>query len=246
MLSINRPEIKNALNKLTIRQLTKAITNLENDSEVVVIILKGSDGNFAAGADINEMVGAGSQTAYKFASEMKALHNAIISSTKPYIAAIEGYCLGGGFELALACDIRLIDSSVKLGLPEINLGIIPGGGGVQRLFEIVGTSLTSQLVMSGEIIEAHQAEELKIATLTEEKVIEEAKNVASQIANKSSVAISSLKRLINTRNYRQNQSFINEDMLEFSLLFDHPDSLEGMSAFLQKRKANFNGDVKQR
>jgi len=245
IIVIDRPKVKNAINKSVITQLKHMISSLENDQDVSVVILKGNEENFIAGADINEMVGVGSIKAYEFASEMKSLHDMIIHSKKPYIAAIEGYCLGGGLELALACDIRLVDSTAKLGLPEINLGIIPGGGGIQRLFEIIGTSLTSQLVMSGEIIDGNYAANLKIARLVEGKSVgEEARELANNIASKSNVAISSLKRLVNTRNYRENKAGINEDILEFSLLFDHPDSLEGMSAFLQKRRANFNGGVR--
>lgn len=243
MITLNRPDVKNALNVEMIREFKKVVTMLEKDKEVLSIILRGSENNFVAGADINEMVGMNSTQAYNFATEIKSLHDMIINSSKPFIAAIEGYCLGGGLELALACDIRLVNETTKLGLPEINLGIIPGGGGVQRLLEIVGVSVTSQLVMTGEIIDGEEASRLHLATYTKGDVVDRALEIAESISRKSSFAISSLKRLINERVYRHSITYLKEDVFEFSLLFDYPDSVEGLSAFLQKRPAKFKRDV---
>lgn len=226
-----------------IEELKKAVDMLEEDRKVSSVILKGSSNNFIAGADINEMVGANALKAYQFAKEMNALHERLIHSSKPYIAAIKGFCLGGGLELALACDIRLVDSTAKLGLPEINLGIIPGGGGIQRLLDITGISFTSQLAMTGRMVTADEAHRLSIASLVNGEVYEEAIAIAESIAEKSQLAIATLKRLINQRKRRQAIAEIEEEILEFSLLFDHPDSLEGMSAFLQKRQPFFNREM---
>lgn len=226
-----------------IEELKKAVDMLEEDRKVSSVILKGSSNNFIGGADINEMVGANALKAYQFAKEMNALHERLIHSSKPYIAAIKGFCLGGGLELALACDIRLVDSTAKLGLPEINLGIIPGGGGIQRLLDITGISFTSQLAMTGRMVTADEAHRLSIASLVNGEVYEEAIAIAESIAEKSQLAIATLKRLINQRKRRQAIAEIEEEILEFSLLFDHPDSLEGMSAFLQKRQPFFNREM---
>lgn len=238
-LILQRPEVKNALNRELVQELIRIIEELEMDEGVNCIILSGKAGNFVAGADINEMVGANPSNAYEFAQEMKMLHDKIIHCSMPVIAVLEGYCLGGGLELALACDIRLVNQSTRIGLPEINLGIIPGGGGIQRLLDIVGVSTASKMIMTGEIINGREASELNIGSYVETDIYEAALNIAEQISKNSKPAISSIKRLINQCKLQQSSAELKEEIFEFSLLFDHPDSLEGMSAFLQKRKPLF-------
>lgn len=239
IIHIQRPEAKNALNMLMVTELKEAITKLENDNEVLCVILRGDSNYFIAGADIKEMVGLPVSEAYKFSRGMKALHDLIIQSSMPYIAAIQGYCLGGGLELALACDIRLADGSVKLGLPEVKLGIIPGGGGIQRILDVAGSSFTSQFVMTGELIDAEEADKLNIVNKVNKDVMSEAFSIARSITSKSSYAIAASKKLISQRKWRQSSVELEEELYEFSLLFDYPDSVEGMSAFIEKRKPLF-------
>lgn len=242
-ITIQRPEAMNALNSQMVAELKSVVKQLEDDREVACIILCGKNDSFIAGADIRELNVSGVLEAYKFSAEMKALHDLIINSKKPYIAAIKGYCLGGGLELALACDIRLADQTAKLGLPEINLGIIPGGGGVQRILELAGPSIASEMVMSGEIIDAKKAKEVKIVNSVTPDVLEKAFSLARSISSKSRYAITASKKLLNQRKLKQSTMELEEELYEFSLLFAYPDAFEGMSAFIEKRKPTFQKEV---
>src|SRR5699024_7717760 len=148
-------------------------------------------------------------------------------------------CLGGGMELALACDIRVADHTAKFGLPEVNLGIIPGGGGIHRLTEITGISYASQLMMTGEMIDVEEALQWKIVNSISEDVVAKAISIAQSINSKSEFAITALKKLTNNRNLNQSHAQLEEEIYEFALLFNHPDAFEGMSAFIEKRKPIF-------
>ncbi|MRG87580.1 enoyl-CoA hydratase/isomerase family protein [Salinibacillus xinjiangensis] len=239
IVQIQRPEAMNALNSKVVKELKDTVTQLENDPPITCVVLTGNPGYFVAGADVREMNGLSVKDAYLFAKEMKALHDQIVQSKKPYIAAIQGYCLGGGFELALACDIRLADETAKFGLPEINLGIIPGGGGIQRLLELVGTSQASQIIMTGDMFDAERAEELMVVNSISTDVVEEAISIATKMGSKSRYALAASKKLLNQRKLNQSTKDFEEELHEFALLFDYPDAFEGMSAFIEKRKPAF-------
>jgi enoyl-CoA hydratase/carnithine racemase len=244
IVQIKRPEAMNALNLKLVNELKDLISQLEDDSNIACVVLTGMPDYFVAGADVRELNGLSVKDAYLFAEKMKALHNQIVQSKKPYVAAIQGYCLGGGFELALACDIRLADATAKFGLPEINLGIIPGGGGIQRLLELVGTSLASQIIMTGDMFDAERAKELNIVNSISADVMEEAISAAAKIGSKSRYAIAASKKLLNQRKLNQSAKEFEEEIHEFALLFDYPDAFEGLSAFIEKRKPAFQkGEV---
>lgn len=237
----------NALNMQVVAELTEAVSDLEKNTKVQCVILTGESNYFVAGADVREMNGMSVHQAYDFAQEMKALHDAIVNSRKPYIAAISGYCLGGGLELALACDIRIVNKNAIIGFPEVNLGIIPGGGGIHRLKELTGISIASQLIMTGELIDATKAKELQIANEVFEDVLPNALNLARKIVNKSNFAITAIKKLLNKRALRESASILDEEIHEFSKLFDYADAYEGMSAFIEKRQPVFEkGEVRQK
>ena len=238
-ITIQRKKFMNALNKEIILQLKNAVEQLEQSNEIACVILAGAGANFIAGVDIREINALSVTEAHKFSDELKALHNAIITSNKPYIARINGYCLGGGLELALACDIRIADHTAKLGLTEINLGIIPGGGGIQRLAELTGLSMASQMVMTGEMIDAEQAKQWRIVNSVHSDLEEKALSIARTITSKSRYALIASKKLLNQRRLKQATMEIEEEMYEFALLFDRPDAFEGMSAFIEKRNPVF-------
>ncbi|WP_156289690.1 enoyl-CoA hydratase/isomerase family protein [Oceanobacillus salinisoli] len=244
-VQINRPDALNALNSEVITELDDVVTKFEDDQNVACVILTGNERSFVAGADIHELKEQSVSGAYEIAMHTKKLHDNIIHSKKPYIAVIQGYCLGGGLELALACDISLADEKAKFGLPEINLGIIPGGGGIQRILELAGTSFATQMIMTGDPISAEKAEKLNVINEISTNPLEEAISIARKISSKSPYAISSLKTLINKRRLRQSEMELKEEIYEFSQLFDHPDAFEGISAFIEKRKPVFHrGDNK--
>lgn len=238
-ITIQRKGAMNALNKEIVLDLKTVVNQLEASTDIACVIITGAGENFIAGADIGEMNGSSVTEAHTFSKEMKTLHDAIIRSKKPYIAAIHGYCLGGGLELALACDIRIASHTTKIGLPEINLGIIPGGGGIQRLAELTGLSFASQLVMTGEMIDVEQAKQWQIINSIHTDAEEKAISIARTICSKSHFAITASKKLLNQRRLKQSTMEFEEEMYEFALLFDHPDAFEGMSAFMEKRKPLF-------
>lgn len=239
ILYINRPEAKNALNGLLVEELSSAFARLDEDPSIRAIVIVGKNHVFVAGADIREMAGLSVSATYKIASRMKELHHQFICSTKPVIACIEGDCLGGGMELALACDIRIAAPDAVFGLPEIKLGIIPGGGGTQRLFETVGSAVASHLIFTGDVISAERAYEIKLISEIAEDAQSAALKLACRLAQGSQTALATAKRMINGQLQQRLAGRLEAEMHEFALLFDYPDSLEGMSAFMEKRKPIF-------
>jgi|SRR5699024_3770746 len=238
-IHIHRAEAKNALNEQLVGELEQVIRQLEKEAHIVCVIIVGNKNTFIAGADIKEMASASVTDAYQYASKMKALHNLITFSKKPYVAAISGYCLGGGLELALACDMRIADETSKLGLPEITLGIIPGAGGIHRLAEIVGISFATQMVMTGEVLDATTAKEWKIVNSISSNVEKSALSIAKSIQSKSSYAITAVKKLLNERHGKQSELILENEIHNFASLFAYPDAFEGMSAFIEKRQPIF-------
>ncbi|MCP3775764.1 enoyl-CoA hydratase-related protein [Paenibacillus sp. MZ04-78.2] len=239
LVTINRPEALNALNHQLVAELRAALAALEQDGNVRAIVLTGSDRAFVAGADIKEMTGISVSAAYETAISLKALNDRIVSCSKPVIAAINGYCLGGGFELALACDIRIAGPAAVFGLPEIKLGLIPGGGGTQRLLTIVGPAVASHLIFTGDTFTAERAYELKLVSQLAENPREIAMELAGRLAAGSQAAITSIKRLLGGQVQQLLENRLHLEIDRFAMLFDHPDSLEGMRAFTEKRKPSF-------
>uniref|UniRef100_A0A7C3M9N0 Enoyl-CoA hydratase/isomerase family protein n=1 Tax=Archaeoglobus fulgidus TaxID=2234 RepID=A0A7C3M9N0_ARCFL len=239
--TLNRPEKLNALDTKTRMELRDVVE--EAEKSVRVLIITGSGKAFAAGADINELLERDPVKALEATKLGTELFLRIEELEIPVIAAINGYALGGGCELAMACDIRIASNMAKFGQPEINLAIIPGAGGTQRLPRLVGIGVAKKLVLTGEIIDAQTA--LKIGLVDEvvehEKLMERSKEVAMKIVEKSPLAVKIAKKALNASLNMPLREGLKYEASLFSLLFSSEDAKEGMRAFLEKRKPEFKG-----
>ena len=240
IITINRPTSLNALNANTIRELGDAFDGLEKDTETRVIILTGSgEKSFVAGADIKEFADFGQKEAEQLARNgQNILFNKIENLSKPVIAAVNGFALGGGLELAMACHIRYASENAKLGLPEVTLGLIPGYGGTQRLPKLVGKGLANELIFSAKMISAHRAKEIGLVNevFVLEDLINKTKELATIISNNSPMAIA---KAINAVNLSDTDKGFNTEIQYFGEVFELDDKKEGVAAFLEKRKPNF-------
>lgn len=240
IVTLNRPQSLNALNAQTISELSQCLTELENDSDCRVIILTGSgEKSFVAGADIKEFADFGQQKAEELArTGQNSLFNKVENTKKPVIAAVNGFALGGGLELAMACHIRYASENAKLGLPEVTLGLIPGYGGTQRLPKLVGKGLANELIFSAKMIPAQRAKEIGLLNevFSLEELLPKAKELAGQIANNSPMAISKAIEAVNLSDTDQG---FEKEIVSFGELFETDDKKEGVTAFLEKRKPNF-------
>ncbi len=244
IITINRPEKRNALNIQTREEGAAALEELRTDAEVRVVVITGAgDKAFVAGADIAEFAG---RTAVSQRDVMtgRSLFTAIDSFPKPVIAMINGYCLGGGCELALACDLRVASDRASFGQPEINLGIIPGGGGTQRLTHLIGEGKAMELIMTGDIIDAQTAFRLGLVNLVVPADELEAKTMelANRIAEKSPNALRMAKEAVKTAARSTLDEGLRREIDLFALCFSSADKDEGVSAFLEKRKPDFKGE----
>jgi enoyl-CoA hydratase len=243
IITINRPEKRNALNIKTREEGAALIAELGSDDSVGVVVITGAgDKAFIAGADIAEFAG---RTAMMQRDVMlaRSLFNAIDSFPKPVIAMINGYCLGGGCELALACDIRIASENASFGQPEINLGIIPGGGGTQRLTRLVGEGKSMEMILTGEIIDAKTAHAIGLVNHVVPLDQLEAKTmeIANRIADKGPIALSMAKEAVKIASRSNLDEGLRREVDLFALLFSTEDKDEGVAAFLEKRKPVFKG-----
>lgn len=241
-ITINRPKALNALNTKVLEELKAAALELEKDNETKVIILTGSgDKSFVAGADISEMVSKSPKEGEAFAKAGQAAFAAIEQLKKPVIAAVNGFALGGGCELAMSCDIRVAGKKAKFGQPEVGLGIIPGFGGTQRLLRLVGMGTAKMLIMSAKTINADEALRIGLVDMTAEDadLLTETKNLAKDIAAKSPNAVKLAKETINAGYEMGLAKSIDFEAEKFGECFENPEQKEGMSAFLEKRPAKF-------
>ena len=243
IVTINRPEKRNALNIQTRTEGAAVLDELRGDDSVRVVILTGAgDKAFIAGADIAEFA---QRTAISQREVMlePSLFNAIDSFPKPIIAMVNGYCLGGGCEVALACDIRIAGEKASFGQPEINLGIIPGGGGTQRLTRLLGEGKAMEMILTGEIIDAQTAFTLGLvnhvvpADQLESKTME----IANRIAEKSPIALRLAKEAVKIASRSNMDEGLRREVDLFALCFSSEDKDEGVKAFLEKRKPDFKG-----
>jgi enoyl-CoA hydratase len=243
IIKINRPNNLNALNKDTIIELTKAVEELEKDKSIKVVILTGEGKAFIAGADIKQMRDMNPSEAKKFAEMGHNLLMNIEKSRLPFIAAVNGYALGGGCEVMMACDICIAAASAKIGQPEINLGIHPGFGGTQRLPRLVGRMKAKELLLTGDNIDANEAHRIGLVNMVvpDDKIMEEAERIANKIASKSTVQTDFIKSLVNKGMEVDLKKACELEISYFSKSFQTEDQKEGMSAFLEKRKPNFKG-----
>lgn len=243
-LTINRPSKLNALNRQTIRELHEAFVAAEIDDEVKVIILTGSgEKAFVAGADISEFKDYSEEEGTELAAEgQRLLFDFVANFTKPVIAAINGFALGGGLELAMAAHFRVASENAKMGLPEVSLGVIPGYGGTQRLPQIVGKGRAMEMIMTAGMIDASQALQYNLVNhvTSPEELLPFAQNLAEKIRKNSLVAISAAIKAVNA-NYDPSLNGFEVEVEEFGHCFSTEDFREGTDAFLNKRKADFPG-----
>lgn len=244
-ITINRPSKLNALNKDTIQELHQAFKDAESDEDVKVIILTGSgEKAFVAGADISEFSDFSPEEGRELAAKgQKILFDFVDNFPKPVIAAVNGFALGGGLELALAAHFRVASENAKMGLPEVSLGVIPGYGGTQRLPQIVGKGRAMEMIMTAGMVDASQALQYNLVNhvTTQEELLEFTHKMASKIAGNSLVAIRSAIKAVNA-NYEDGVNGFEIEIEEFGRCFGTADFKEGTTAFLNKRKADFPGE----
>ena len=244
IVTVNRPNELNSMNSETRSELATAFEELDLDSDVNVSILTGSKGKaFIAGADIKEF----SKKEIKDANTMQKdwrVTDVISNSNKPVIAMINGFCLGGGLEIAMACDIRTASKNSKLGQPEINIGIIPGAGGTQRLTRLVGEGRAMELILKGNMISAEKAENWGLVNLVtdEDKLEDLTMEIAKEIAKKSTFAVKRAKKSVKLASSTTIEKGLKEEQKLFVECFNSNDGKEGIRAFIEKRKPEFKGN----
>jgi enoyl-CoA hydratase len=243
VLTLNRPEKRNALNAPLRLAILDALGNAWKDADTRAIVFTGAgDKAFVAGADIAEFEGRTPVDQFRI-MEGASIYDALERSPKPVIAAVNGFCLGGGMELALACDIRVASSTARFGQPEVNLGILPGGGGTQRLPRIVGLGAALQMILTAEMIDAVEA--LRIGLVQEvvepAQLLERAIAVAETIASKSPVAVAAAREATRAAFNLPLSEGLKLERALFQLCFSSEDKAEGVRAFLEKRAAVFPG-----
>jgi 3-hydroxypropionyl-coenzyme A dehydratase len=240
---LNRPDKLNAINDQLMKDLRQAVDELVADDQIRVIIIAGLGKAFCAGADISQFKTLNGLTAWEFAKKGRELMDYIENLPKPTIAMINGYALGGGLELAMACDIRIAAEEAQVGLPEITLGIYPGFGGTQRLIRLIGKGKAMEMMMTGDRIPAREAERLglvnKVVPLTE--LEKETRNFAIKLAEKPPVALKLVKLLVNQGLDIPILAGLNMESLGWGVVFSTEDAKEGVNAFFEKRKPNFKG-----
>ena len=236
IIKINRPEKLNALNTETIKELGKAVSEMA-DKEVEVVIFTGSGKDFCAGADIREMSSFDRKKAKQFADLLNGVLNKIENIKKPVIAAINGFALGAGNELAISCDMRIATQEAKFGQPETKLGIPPGAGAISRLPKIIGIAKAKELIYTGKIIDAKEAERIGLINKISTNPLGEAEKLAHDIIENSTKAINVSKSLLNDS--MSNKKKIQSEIKEWVKFFSSKDQKEGMKAFLEKRKPRF-------
>jgi enoyl-CoA hydratase len=244
VVTINRPEARNALNSAVLRELSMAFEHVSLAQDVGVIILTGAgDRAFVAGADIKEMAGLGALEMRSFSEMGRRLGDAIAACNKPIIAAINGYALGGGCELALACDIRIASETAKLGQPEVTIGIIPGFGGSQRLPRLVGAGWAAEMIYTGAMIDAATAERIGLVNrvVPADRLLEEAKALARKILDQSPTAIALAKACLRASMEMPLSAGLDFETAAFGVVGSTRDKEEGMRAFIEKRKPAWTG-----
>lgn len=244
LITINRPKKLNALNKDTISELHRSIKDLDADNDIRVIIITGSgDKAFVAGADISEFTDFDVQQAAQLSREgQELLFDFIDHLSTPVIAAINGFALGGGLELAMATHFRVASNNARMGLPEVSLGVIPGYGGTQRLAQLTGKGRALELIMTAQMIDASKAEQwgLVNAVKTQEELLPYCFSLAEKIKQNGPLAISAAIKAVNA-NFEEGTCGYDVEISEFAKCFGTEDFKEGTSAFLEKRKAKFTG-----
>lgn len=244
ILTINRPKALNALNKETLLDIKAAVENVRDDAEIDVLVITGSgDKSFVAGADITYMLEMTALEGREFGILGSSIFRLIETLDKPVIAAINGFCLGGGCELAMSCDFRVSSHKGKFGQPEVGLGVTPGFGGTQRLPRLVGTGMAAELLYTGDVIDAQEALRIGLVNhvVSSEELMEFALSLAKRIAARGQISVRFCKKAM----YEGMQTDIDRGLtIEadiFGVCFATEEQKEGMKAFVEKRKASFTG-----
>ena len=243
LLTLNRPEKMNAISQELTAELSLLLDEIENDDELRVIVITGAgDKAFVAGADINELVDRDARLGRRVSRERQEIFSRIENLHVPVIAAVNGYALGGGLELALACSIRICSEMAQFGAPEVKLGIIPGDGGTQRLPRLVGQGRAMEMIITGDFIDAQEAYRIGLVNkvFPPEKLKEEAMELAKKIASRPPLAVRYAKEAVNRSQEDSASGFALESYLH-ALSCTTEDKKEGVSAFLEKRKGKFKG-----
>ncbi|MEC7687285.1 MAG: enoyl-CoA hydratase-related protein [Candidatus Thermoplasmatota archaeon] len=243
IVTVNRPKQMNSMNSLTRSELAEAFNLLENDKDIAVILLTGSEGKaFIAGADIKEFLNQTIETEKQLEEDW--IVTTIISNLKkPVIAVIDGFCLGGGLELAMSCDLRIASDRSKLGQPEINIGIIPGAGGTQRLTRLIGEGRAMEMILTGRMITAEEAFSYGIVNFVydSDDLMDEAIQIANTIGDKSKYAVERAKKSVKAVSEMNLKDGLKLEREMFIECLNSEDGEEGITAFIEKRKPNFKG-----
>jgi len=243
-ITLNRPETLNAFSKEVVSEVLQALEDVRTDGNVRVVVLTGAgEKAFSAGADIKTMKGFNALKARELSLMGERLCSALENLEKPVIAAINGYALGGGLEVAMSCDLRIASERARMGQTEINIGLIPGWGGTQRLTRLIGRTKAKELVFTGKMIDAKRAEQLGVVNMVfpAEEFREEVRQFAKELAAKAPVALKVAKALINKGADMSLDSAIALEREGFGVVGSTEDLQEGVSAFTEKRKPTFKG-----
>lgn len=244
IVTLNRPERKNALNNELIRELDRLIEEIKNDDKVATVIITGHKHFFGAGADITEISAIRTPVdAHRFVVSVQSLFSKIENMEKPVIAAISGLALGGCCELALTCDIRIAAENAVFGQPEIRIGVIPGGGGTQRLSRIIGVGRAKELLYTGASIDAQEAYRIGLVNrvVPVDSLMAEAKKLAKKLSAQPAFALKMIKMAVNEGFNMDLKSALSYEARCFETIFSTEDQKEGTKAFLEKRKPKFKG-----
>jgi enoyl-CoA hydratase len=244
LITLNRPKALNAINRMMIQELVQVLDQAEEDPETRVVILTGAEEKaFAAGADITEFQQISPLEALHSSQGFQAAFNRIERLKKPVIAAVNGFCLGAGCELALACDMIFASDRARFGQPEVNLGFIPGGGGTQRLSRLIGRARAKELIYTGEMIDAQEAYRIGLVNkvFPAAELMTAVRKLAQQVTSKGAVAIELAKKVIDEGYGVDLTSALALEAKAFALCFGTEDKIEGVTAFLEKRQPQFKG-----
>jgi enoyl-CoA hydratase len=242
LITLNRPQVMNALNNQLMRELMNALEAFDKDDDIGAMVITGNTKAFAAGADIKEMAGKSIQQMVD--QDHLAVFGRIRTIKKPVIAAVSGWALGGGCEIALSCDMIIASESAQFGQPEINIGVIPGAGGTQRLTRAVGKAVAMEMILNDRRLTAQEADQLGMVNrvVPVDRYLDEALKLAEEIASRAPIAVRAAKRMINQAFEGTLADGLAAEKQEFYNLFATEDQKEGMRAFIEKRKPEWKGE----
>ncbi len=241
LVTLNRPQVRNALNRQLLRKLMDALEEFDKDESVGAMVVTGDEKAFAAGADIKEM--AKDSVAQIKKSDFATAFSRIMDIEKPVIAAVSGWALGGGLEIALSCDMIIASESAKFGQPEVSIGVIPGAGGTQRLTHALGKAIAMEVILNNRMLTAVEALEFGLVNrvVEVEQYLDEAVKLAEEIAGRAPLAVRAAKKMINEAYERKLSDGLSKEREEFYNLFATEDQKEGMRAFIEKRPPQWKG-----